>query len=521
MNNIISSFSDIIKNDLDTNKYEYVVLQNNLKFLLISDVKADKSACSLAVNVGSFDEKINGLAHFLEHLLFMGTKKYPDENAYMDFLNLNNGSSNAFTADECTVYYFDVSNNYLEQAIDMFAQFFISPLFNGDSVDREMSAVNSEFLSNVENENSRMYRVLQLCFNNNTRESQFSIGNTETLKIKNIREHVIELYEKKYCAEKMIGVLYSNKSIEEMTEMVTVFNLIKGKKNYTKIGDFCNNTNKESVEEIKTLNKQSQEESINNCNLIKSKKLSDLKDFEILNFFYQRFLMYISEVQQLNVLPTRKFIFQDIFKKHCKNIILNYRSLEKLKKLTIFIKTCSSLLNPLLFTHIIDQFNLEDIGCISQLKDKNLAYDTSINIDNISWYGLLCIEIFPTENGVNNLKEILNVVYFYFKNFNSWNFENLINRNKLNFTYKEKEDAIDVVEELSERLLSVPVKNILNFEYSNSLPEEELIKKVYYSLINRDEWIVLYGSDDYRSKYSDGVFGIEVDSILVSDSGVY
>src|SRR5690606_13984295 len=95
--------------------------------------------------IGSFHdpENIPGLAHFLEHLLFMGTEKYPEENDYAKFLNEHGGSSNAFTASEHTNYFFDVNCAHLEGALDRFAQFFICPLFLEGCTEREMQAVDS------------------------------------------------------------------------------------------------------------------------------------------------------------------------------------------------------------------------------------------------------------------------------------------------------------------------------------------------------------------------------------------
>ena len=40
---------------------------------------------------------MQGLSHYLEHMLFMGSKKYPDENEYDSYLTKHGGSSNAFT----------------------------------------------------------------------------------------------------------------------------------------------------------------------------------------------------------------------------------------------------------------------------------------------------------------------------------------------------------------------------------------------------------------------------------------
>ena len=122
------------------------ILPNNLKALLISDPEAEKSAASLGVNIGSLSDNPDelGLAHFCEHMLFMGTEKYPKENDFSEYLAENSGDSNASTSLEYTLYYFDSSNEAFEGALDRFGQFFISPKFNKNSVEREVNAVNSE-----------------------------------------------------------------------------------------------------------------------------------------------------------------------------------------------------------------------------------------------------------------------------------------------------------------------------------------------------------------------------------------
>ena len=79
-----------------------------------------------------------GLAHFCEHMLFLGTEKYPDENEYSKYLSQHGGGSNAYTSGDHTNYYFDVSPAHLEGALDRFAQFFLAPLFTATATDREV-----------------------------------------------------------------------------------------------------------------------------------------------------------------------------------------------------------------------------------------------------------------------------------------------------------------------------------------------------------------------------------------------
>ena len=78
------------------------------------------------------------------------TEKYPVENAYSSFLNSHGGSSNAYTSQENTVYYFDVQNDHFEDALDLFASFFICPLFTESSTSREIQAVDNENTKNLQ-----------------------------------------------------------------------------------------------------------------------------------------------------------------------------------------------------------------------------------------------------------------------------------------------------------------------------------------------------------------------------------
>ena len=139
----------IEKNQRDSREYEFILLPNSIKCLLVSDPDCEISAASMNVHVGSIHEDIPGLAHYLEHMLFMGTTKYPEENEYSNYLSDNAGSSNAFTDNEDTNYFFKVSSDHLFKALDMFSQFFVSPTFNQNSLERELKAIDSEFHKNI------------------------------------------------------------------------------------------------------------------------------------------------------------------------------------------------------------------------------------------------------------------------------------------------------------------------------------------------------------------------------------
>ena len=129
----------INKPKFDTRKMIGKTLKNGIKYVLINDESLEKSFVSVSVNVGSFSNPtdFNGLAHFLEHMLFMGSKKYTNESHFEEILKTHGGSCNAYTGAYETVYLFNVLNsssqkdiNILTTILDIFSRFFIDPLFD-------------------------------------------------------------------------------------------------------------------------------------------------------------------------------------------------------------------------------------------------------------------------------------------------------------------------------------------------------------------------------------------------------
>ena len=80
--------SQPVKSPNDENTYRYLTLENGLRVLLVSDPDTEKAAASLDVNVGAGDSPADreGLPHFLEHMLFLGTEKYPDSSEYERYI---------------------------------------------------------------------------------------------------------------------------------------------------------------------------------------------------------------------------------------------------------------------------------------------------------------------------------------------------------------------------------------------------------------------------------------------------
>ncbi|XP_038140028.1 insulin-degrading enzyme [Cyprinodon tularosa] len=220
--------TDIIRSPEDKRDYRGLEFTNGLKAILISDPTTDKSSAALDVHIGSLSdpENISGLAHFCEHMLFLGTEKYPKENEYSQFLSEHAGSSNAFTSGEHTNYYFDVSHEHLQGALDRFAQFFLCPLFDESCKDREVNAVDSEHEKNLMNDSWRLFQLEKATGNPNHPFSKFGTGNKLTLETRpskegiDIRQELLKFHSTYYSANLMGLCVLGRESLDELTSMV-------------------------------------------------------------------------------------------------------------------------------------------------------------------------------------------------------------------------------------------------------------------------------------------------------------
>ncbi|EXJ75396.1 insulysin [Cladophialophora psammophila CBS 110553] len=259
---------DLEKPDLDDRSYRVIELPNKLEALLVHDAQTDKASASLNVNVGNFsdEEAMPGMAHAVEHLLFMGTEKYPIENEYSSYLSSNSGHSNAYTAATQTNYFFECaaqheSNDKLTNgltngvangtteitmngssrgplygALDRFAQFFVKPLFLENTLDRELRAVDSENKKNLQSDGWRLSQLTKSLSNPKHPFHHFSTGNLQTLRDEpekrgvKIRDEFIRFYERHYSANRMKLVVLGRESLDELEGwVVQLFSEVKNK----------------------------------------------------------------------------------------------------------------------------------------------------------------------------------------------------------------------------------------------------------------------------------------------------
>ncbi len=214
-----------VKSANDQRSYESFELPNHLRVLLISDRQADKAAASLEVHAGSMDDPDErpGLAHFLEHMLFLGTKKYPSANAYKDFISSHAGRDNAYTSGQYTNYHFDIAPDALPQALDRFAQFFIAPTFDPAYVERERKAVDAEYRLKIQDDARRLNQVIKATSNPAHPYSRFSVGSLETLADQpgeSVRDAMLRFYDDHYSANLMTLAVLGREDLTELRRMV-------------------------------------------------------------------------------------------------------------------------------------------------------------------------------------------------------------------------------------------------------------------------------------------------------------
>jgi predicted Zn-dependent peptidase len=127
-------------------KYDIHTLKNGLRVVLAPMEGTDTATVVVMTGTGSRFEsrKENGLAHFLEHMFFKGTKKRKSAKVISEELDALGSVYNAFTAKDRTAYYAKVSNEYLDQALDVISDIFLNSTLPAKEITKERGAVIQE-----------------------------------------------------------------------------------------------------------------------------------------------------------------------------------------------------------------------------------------------------------------------------------------------------------------------------------------------------------------------------------------
>lgn len=250
-----------IKGYADWRSYKAIRLENGVTVVLVHDVNSKHFACANSVSVGASCDprELSGLAHFTEHMCFLGSEEYPRENEYKQYLSKHGGRSNASTSLSHTTYQFEIlaEDEVALKALDIFVHFFVNPLFTKSGTQREVQAVDSENSKNKSTDGRRRLQILKALADQNHHYSKFTTGDRHTLpaadvedtaygdeipaqsndpqlqriieEINNggekctkrheadlVREAVLAFHKRHYYPERMVAVLVGPQSLEQL-----------------------------------------------------------------------------------------------------------------------------------------------------------------------------------------------------------------------------------------------------------------------------------------------------------------
>lgn len=150
--------------------------------MLCHTPEASESFVSMAVRAGHFYDPADcqGLAHLLEHMLFMGSRHLPKPNSINGFIEQHGGTINAWTGTEYANYHFNCSGDAIAQTLPAFADMLRQPLFEEESLSNEIKNIHAEFEFKKKDDLRRLYQIHKETCNPLHPFAKFSVGNSDT-----------------------------------------------------------------------------------------------------------------------------------------------------------------------------------------------------------------------------------------------------------------------------------------------------------------------------------------------------
>ncbi len=127
-------------------KYNIHTLKNGLRVIFAPMPDTESVTVFVMTGTGSRyeNERENGLAHFLEHMFFKGTKKRPSAKRISEELDAVGSQYNAFTSKDRTAYYAKVSSKYFDTALDVISDIFLNSTLPSKEIEKERGAIIQE-----------------------------------------------------------------------------------------------------------------------------------------------------------------------------------------------------------------------------------------------------------------------------------------------------------------------------------------------------------------------------------------
>src|SRR6476620_7632147 len=186
-------------------KFHHHQLPNGMDIVAEVNPDSHSFAAGLFVKTGSRDEapNINGVSHFLEHMMFKGSDKYTWEDVNRIFDEIG-ARYNAFTSQEMTAYYANVIPEFTDQAIEHLAHL-LRPASRTSDFDTEKKVIVQEIAMYLDEPGQRLYeKLMELHFGNHPL-SMSILGPSESIQ-KLQRDQMAEYFRSRYGPGNMVLV---------------------------------------------------------------------------------------------------------------------------------------------------------------------------------------------------------------------------------------------------------------------------------------------------------------------------
>ena len=169
------------------------------------------------------DKDCHGISHLLEHMLFLGNEEFAEANAFNDFIATHGGSINALTGTEYSSYFYEIAAEYEQQALAHLYAMLSKPSFYEALIEKEIHAIDAEFLLKQKDDLRRLYQVHKETCNPAHPFSQFSVGNHQTFKPftpLQLKQKLQRLFERFYQPQNACLCLISQQPLSVIEESV-------------------------------------------------------------------------------------------------------------------------------------------------------------------------------------------------------------------------------------------------------------------------------------------------------------
>ena len=201
-------------------KVNLTKIDNGLRVITVERQETETVSLGIWVNTGSAYEKehINGISHFVEHMVFKGTKSRNALQISEDIENVG-GQTNAYTSREFTVFYAKMLKNDIELAIDVLAEFVTSPSFNDEELTKEKEVIVQEIKQTNDDPSDIVFDYFQKTAYANQALGMSILGPEQL--IRSFDANVLRSYmNKNYAAENIAVVAVGNLKHEQFVNMV-------------------------------------------------------------------------------------------------------------------------------------------------------------------------------------------------------------------------------------------------------------------------------------------------------------